>query len=271
MTRCANLCLGGGVALNCSANGRLLAQREPGSVFIFPAAGDAGLSVGAALLSAAASGYSVCERLDHAQLGPAATDAEIQRAVANQGPYLTVTRGAAPDAVAQLLAHGSVIGWVQGRMEFGPRALGGRSILADPRSVAMRDRVNRLKQREHWRPLAPMVLEERAPDFFDSVHRSPFMLLAAPVRADRRPHVAGVVHVDGSARPQTVPREGSPALRAVLEAFAGRTGVPLLLNTSFNAAGEPIVCTPADAIASFHTMGLDALVMGDWLVERVSS
>jgi carbamoyltransferase len=172
------------------------------------------------------------------------------------------------EEVADRLAAGQVIGWFQGRMELGPRALGNRSILASPRSTEIRDRVNRLKGREQWRPLAPSVLAERAGHYFELSGESPFMLFATKVRADVRHEVPAVVHIDGSARPQTVRRDENPALHGLLEAFENRTGLPLVLNTSFNAAGEPIVCTPADAIRTFLATGLDALACGEFIVQR---
>ena len=167
-----------------------------------------------------------------------------------------------------LLANGNVIGWFQGRMEFGPRALGNRSILADPRSVAMRDLVNRVKGREHWRPLAPSVLAHRASDYFELEGESPFMLFAAQVRPERRAEVPAIVHADGSARPQTVSVQQNPRYHALLSAFERRTGVPILLNTSFNGAWEPIVATPAEAVSTFVACGLDALVIGDYVAVR---
>ncbi len=159
-----------------------------------------------------------------------------------------------------------MIGWFQGRMELGPRALGNRSILADPRTVEMRDRVNRVKTRESWRPLAPVILAEHASEYFDMEAPSPFMLFAVQVRLEKRSLVPAIVHVDGSARPQTVTQEQNTRLHQLLTAFKQRSGVPILMNTSFNDAGEPIVCTPQDAIRSALKMRLDVLVLGDWIV-----
>jgi carbamoyltransferase len=153
-------------------------------------------------------------------------------------------------------------------MEFGPRALGNRSILADPRSPGMRDHVNRVKGREHWRPLAPSVLAHRAHEYFELEGESPFMLFAVQVRRQRRAEVPAIVHVDGSARPQTVTAQQNPRYHALLSAFERRTGVPILLNTSFNGAWEPIVTSPAEAVNTFVTCGLDALVIGDYVAVR---
>jgi len=264
----ATLCLGGGVALNCTANGVLRRAGLAREVWVFPAAGDAGLSVGAALLAANAAGAPRPRRLRDACLGAAATEAACVAAL-EQEPRLEFRRSA--DAVAEtavLLAAGSVVGWHQGRSEFGPRALGHRSILADPRRIATRDRVNRLKGREHWRPLAPSVLAEHAAGWFELEGESPFMLFAAPVRAACRAEVPAVVHVDGSARPQTVSAAQDARYHALLAEFERLSGVPMLLNTSFNDEREPIVETPADAVRCFLSCGLDALVLGDLIATR---
>jgi carbamoyltransferase len=271
LTGAANLCLGGGVAMNCSANGKIHAMDGVDHLSLFPAASDAGLSVGAALLAAAAAGESAGTRLDDAYLGPACTEDEIRSAISKTRGRIDVRRMPSESAVAELIISGAVVGWVQGRMEFGPRALGARSILADARSSAIRDHVNRCKGRELWRPLAPMILEEHAAEYFEGLDRSRFMMLAVPVRARCRSRIEGAVHVDGSARPQTVPRDGPQRLRRLLQAVHARIGVPVLLNTSFNAAGEPLVCTPADAVRAFLRMGLDALVIEDWLITRPGS
>ena len=262
------LFVGGGVALNCSANGALRRSGLASSVSAFAASGDAGLSVGAALLAALDTGSPLPPRVSHAYWGPRFDDREIEEAL-RRHPQVEFRRsGRIAEETAGILAEGGVVGWFQGRMEFGPRALGNRSILADPRSAAIRDRVNRLKGREQWRPLAPSVLAERAPEFFELGGESPFMLFAAQVRADRRAVVPGVVHVDGSARPQTVTREANPTYHALLSAFERRTGVPVLMNTSFNGAWEPIVRTPREAVETFLACGLDALVLGDYVAVR---
>lgn len=269
-TQCGFLCLGGGVALNCSANGALLRSGLADTTWVFPATGDAGLSVGAALLCAEKMGELVREALTHAYWGPEFGPPECEAAVRRRGDLACRRSDAIGDEVAGYLAAGEIVGWFRGRMELGPRALGNRSILADPRTPATRDRVNRLKGRESWRPLAPVVPTGQAADFFDLPCPSPFMLFACPVRPEKRHLVSGVVHVDGTARPQTVTRHQNPALHDLLEHFGRRTGIPVLTNTSFNAAGEPMVCTPDDAVKSFLSMGLDALVLGDLVVRRRS-
>jgi carbamoyltransferase len=266
-----SLCLGGGVSLNCSSNGALRDTGLASPIWLFPGSGDAGLSVGAALLCAAESGERSCEELQTVYLGPGFSSRQYEMAL-EQEPRVQYVRAAdVANEVAQHLAAGRLVGWFQGRMEFGPRALGNRSILADPRSVKLRDRVNRLKGREMWRPLAPVVPAERAGEFFESAAASPFMLFRTFVKPCQRERIAGVVHVDGSVRPQTLTRGQNPLLYDLLLAFERRAEVPVLLNTSFNAAGEPVVCTPADAIAVFCKMGLDLLVLGEFLVVRRDS
>jgi carbamoyltransferase len=262
------LFVGGGVALNCSANGMLRHSGIASAVTAFAASGDAGLGLGAALLAAVRGGSNLPPRITHAYWGPRFDDAAIERALLEREEIAFHRTREIAEETAEVLASGGVVGWFQGRMEFGPRALGNRSILADPRSLAMRDRVNRLKGREQWRPLAPSVLAERAAEFFELSGESPYMLFAAQVRPDKRALIPAVVHVDGSARPQTVTGETNPAFHALLSAFQRRTGIPILLNTSFNGAWEPIVCTPSEAVETFLACGLDALVLGDFLAVR---
>lgn len=263
------LCLGGGVALNCSANGVLLQSGLARDVWVFPASGDAGLSVGAALLCAAELGELQPTRLPHAYWGPEFSRTECEAAIRRE-PRVTVFEptGSLEEVAAAALAQGQVVGICQGRMEFGPRALGNRSIVADPRSDASRDRVNRLKGRELWRPLAPAVLAQHAVDYFDLRQPSPFMLFRADVWPHRRAQIPGAVHIDGSARPQTVTSASNSFFYRLISEFRNVTGVPVVLNTSFNTATEPIVCTPDDAIRTFLAAGLDMLILGDLLVKR---
>lgn len=260
------LCLGGGVALNCVANGRVLAESGFDEVFVPPAPHDAGTAAGAALHHHYYDrGLGRPAPLVHPYLGLGQDDTQIEAELVRS--KLAYSR---PDNVAEAAADaiesGLVIGWFQGRAEFGPRALGNRSILADPRRADNRDRVNRLvKEREGFRPFAPAILEEEAEAWFENVTRSPWMLFVDKVRSDRRDQIPAVVHVDGTARPQTVGSE-NPLFQQLLAAFQRRTGIPLLLNTSFNVAGEPIVNTPADALRCFHASGLDALFVGPFLL-----
>lgn len=263
-----SVCLGGGVTLNCSFNGKLLSSGLASSVWLFPAAGDAGLSVGAALACSIEAGMRRPNRVPHAYWGPEFRVSECEL-VLRSDPRIEYRRSRdLAGEVAEALAAGEVVGWFQGRMELGPRALGNRSILADPRRVDMRDRVNSLKGRELWRPLAPAVPAGDASSFFLMEGASPFMLFAVQVRPEKRALIPAVVHVDGTARPQTVDPSQNPLLCALLAAFCRRTGVPILLNTSFNAAGEPIVCTPRNAVDSFVDMDLDLLALGPWIVRR---
>lgn len=272
-TGARHLTIAGGVALNCVANGRIAEETPFEDIYIQPAAGDDGVAIGCALygwheLAGGARGFT----MTHPYLGRDYTAEEIEAAAAKPGVRMTAQRRQVPDvveAVADLLVAGRVIGWVQGGSEFGPRALGNRSILADPRPEAMRDHVNdRVKHRQGFRPFAPAVLAEHAAEWFVGAHESPFMLLATDVREDKRERIAAVTHVDGTARVQTVHRETNPRFHALISAFHQRTGVPVLLNTSFNDRGEPIVETPSDAVDTFLATQIDALCMGDVLLEK---
>jgi len=267
-----NLCLAGGVALNCVANSRILRDGPFSRLFVQPAASDAGGALGAAALAhLRATGERPRQgRLTHAFWGPRSTAGEVARLFAGTSAAALDLRGRDEEllaATAERLAAGRVVGWFHGRMELGPRALGGRSILADPRVPGMRDRINQLvKLRESFRPFAPAVLAERAAEHFDVDHPSPFMLETVQVRGDLA--LPAITHVDGSARLQTVDDAASPRFAALLRAFERRTGCPVLLNTSFNMRGEPIVCTPADALICFVRSRLDTLVLEDFLLDR---
>jgi len=268
-TRCRNLCLAGGVALNSKANGKIAVSRLVDNLFIQPAAGDDGVCLGAALAPFVDSGGKLpARKMRHAYLGPESKEAEIEKAL--QTYKLRATHCADPAAVAaEMLADGKIVGWFQGRMEFGPRALGSRSILADPRAPEMNAKVNNaVKFREWWRPFAPSLLAETAGQYLESATDSPFMLLTSQVRSDKRNVIPSVTHVDGSARPQTVERDVNPLYWRLIDEFGKRTGVPVVMNTSFNLRGEPIVCTPTDAIRTFFSSGMDALAIGNFVVEK---
>jgi carbamoyltransferase len=269
-----NLCMAGGVALNCVANGRILRESSYRRLFVQPAAGDAGGCLGAAALAhlRLTGERHTTEPLAHVYLGPSYGGSEVARLVAATGiPSLDFT-GRERDlleATVDRLAAGRVVGWFHGAMEFGPRSLGARSLLADPRDPGMRERLNRqVKKREAFRPFAPIILQERAAEHLDLDHESPFMLETCQVRSSL--DLPAVTHVDGSARPQTVSRAVAPRLAALLEAFAARTGCPILLNTSFNVRGEPVVCSPVDALICMAMSGVDSLVLEDHLVDRES-
>ena len=263
-----NLCLAGGVALNCVANGRILRESGFEQVFVQPAAGDAGGAIGAAAYVAHAIENEPRHALRHVFLGPAFGREECQRCLDGLGvPYESPENEAALlDATARRLADGQVVGFYHGAMEFGPRALGHRSILADPRPAAMRDIVNeKIKKREGFRPFAPAVPIESAPEWFELDVESPYMLLTTSVR---KRVIPAVTHADDSARVQTVSADASPRFHRLLVRFGELTGCPVLLNTSFNVRGEPIVCTPDDAYRCFRGSGLDALVLGDFLLDK---
>ena len=262
-----NLCLAGGVSLNCRANARMLACDCVNDVFIQPAADDAGSALGAALEMRAALGLPMKTRLENTYLGPEFTDTDIRVALEQSGLPFERHVPIAPVA-ADLLAQDMVIGWFQGRLEFGPRALGNRSIVASPLHREMADRVNDIKERERWRPLAPSILEERVGLYFQNAHPSPFMTLALTVQPDKRDRIPAVVAVDGTARLQTVSDTENPAYHKLISAFEGLTGVPVVLNTSFNKRGRAIVATPQDAIDNFRDMPLDRLVIGNYVVSK---
>ncbi len=268
-----NLCMAGGVALNCVANGRILRESGFDNLWIQPAAGDAGGALGAALavwhchLDQPRRADPLGNDSQQASLlGTAYTEEEIQATLDRHGAvYRRLNDEGLLEEAAGCLSKGGVLGWFQGRMEYGPRALGNRSILADPRGADTQERVNRrIKFRESFRPFAPAVLEDKAIDYFELDRSSPYMLLVAPVQNDRRCEVPSVTHVDGSARVQTVGRQQNPRFYALLEAFYIRTGCPVLLNTSFNIRGEPIVESPENAYQCFMRTGMDALAMGDF-------
>ena len=292
-TGCDALCLAGGVALNAVANGRVLREGPFRDVWIQPAAGDAGGAVGAALLAwhrwlaqprvAPAAG----DGMRGAALGPSFSPDAVERELRAVGAhFIRLQETELLNRTADLLASGSVVGWFDGPMEFGPRALGARSILADPRDPRMQSLLNRkIKFREGFRPFAPSVLEERAGEYFDLDRPSPYMLVVAPVRENHRREtddgawgidrinqprsdVPAVTHLDYSARVQTVSAERTPRFHALIRAFEARTGCPLVVNTSFNVRGEPIVCTPTDAYRCFMHTAIDALVVHPFLLLR---
>ena len=267
-----NLCMAGGVALNCVANGRILREGPFDRLFVQPAAGDAGGCLGAAALAH----VELCGerpghgRLGHAYLGPRYPVEEVAEQIRSLGISALDFRGREAnllEATVDRLLAGRVVGWFHGAMEFGPRALGARSLLADPRDPDMRERLNRLvKKREAFRPFAPSVLASEASGHFDLDHASEFMLETCAVRSPLS--LPAITHVDGSARPQTVDPEQAPRYAALLAAFHRRTGCPLLVNTSFNVQGEPIVCTPLDALTSLSESEIDCLVLEDFLIDR---
>ena len=272
-TGAKNLCLAGGVALNCVANGKIAREGGFENVWIQPAAGDDGIAIGCAYY-----GYlEVLKKprsfvMNHAFLGVHYKDEDVHKTMtkglARIGTKRTISRNIAADT-AQVLAAGKVIGWFQGRSEFGPRALGNRSIIADPRTPEMKDILNsRVKHRQPFRPFAPIVLYERAQEIFEGDEDSPYMLIAKRVRPEWRNKIPAIVHVDGTARVQTVRQETNDILYRLLKEFDAITGVPVLINTSFNIKGQPIVETPAEAMQCFLTTGIDTLILHDMMIEK---
>jgi carbamoyltransferase len=270
ITKADALCLAGGVAFNCVANGKLFQNTPFKNIFIQPAAGDAGSALGAPLIIE--QKYTGRERnyiMNDAYLGPSFSSSECETALKGKDlTYVKLREDELLKRTAHSIAEGKLVCWFQGRMEWGPRALGNRSFLADPRREEMKDIINlRIKQRESFRPFAPSVLEERSSEFFEYSGSSPFMLYAFGVKPDRKPQIPAVTHVDGTARPQTVSKETNPRYWKLIHEFEKITGVPMLLNTSFNVQ-EPIVCTPDEAIDSFLKTKVDFLILEDLLAEQ---
>jgi carbamoyltransferase len=268
-TKSRNVCLAGGVALNSKANGKIVASGLVDTFFVQPAASDDGVALGAAVApNLDAGGRLPMRAMQHAYWGPEFNDEAIESALRTYKLKYTRLSDAAATA-AELLSKGKILGWFQGRMEFGPRALGSRSILADPRDPEMNAKVNNaVKFREWWRPFAPSLKKEAAGEYLESASDSPFMILTAQVRPEKRAVIPSVTHVDGSARPQTVEKEINPLYWRLIDEFEKRTGVPVIMNTSFNLRGEAIVHTPTDAIRTFFSSGMDELVIGSFLVEK---
>jgi carbamoyltransferase len=267
-----NLVLAGGVALNCVMNAHLRDCSQFKEIWVQPAAGDAGTALGAALWidSQESQRRERTYTMDHAFLGPDYSEEEIENFLKwSKLPYRRMDNVA--EEAANLLAQDKIIGWFQGRLEFGPRALGGRSILASPINPEMQDRLNEIKDREDFRPVAPVVMEDQAGEWFEKAKVSPFMLFVFDVKPDKANKIPAVRHVDGTARIQTINRQQNQAYYDLLSAYKDLTGVPVLVNTSFNTRGEPIVCSPRDAVECFWTSPLDALVIGPFLLQKESS
>jgi carbamoyltransferase len=271
------LCLAGGCAMNSVANGKVYARSPFRKLYVQAAAGDAGGAIGAALVAWQRSRGKARARMTHAYYGPEFSDAEIGAAIDRRKVDLdsqncSVVR--VPDEslliqrTAKAIADGAVVGWFQGRMEWGPRALGNRSIVCDPRRADMKELLNaKIKRRESFRPFAPSILREAVAEWFETDDDVPFMMQVYPIRREKRALIPAVTHVDGSGRLQTVTREANPRYTALIEAFRALTGVPMVLNTSFNE-NEPVVCRPEEALDCFLRTRMDVLVMGEWVVER---
>jgi len=266
-----NICMAGGVFLNCVANQKILDIETVDAVFVQPGAGDAGGATGAA--------YYVWHCLlknprefvmEHAYLGPEYNSKEIKAALLrNRLEFVELSEQELLDKVTDNIVKGKTVGWFQGRLEFGPRALGNRSILADARKPEMTEILNnKIKHREWFRPFAPIVKEEKANDYFKMKNLSPFMLLAPRVREDKKNIIPAVTHIDGTARVQTVSQKTNPLLWKLLDAFEAKTEIPILINTSFNLKGEPIVCTPEEAINDFMKSEMDCLALNNYFVVK---
>jgi carbamoyltransferase len=267
------LCLAGGCALNCAANGKIFEKTPFRDLYIQPASNDSGTSVGAALYV----WHQILNQprsfsMQHAYYGPAHSETEIASTLNNAGVVAhRLDEDALIDSVAREIAAGKVLGWFQGRMEFGPRALGNRSILADPRRADMKDILNsRIKHREHFRPFCPSIRSDRTGEFFSVAYPSPFMVQAYPIRPERRAELPAITHADGTGRLQTVDREQNPLYWKLLSRFGELTGVPILLNTSFNE-NEPVVNTPAEALDCFLRTNMDVLVLGPFILQKAEN
>jgi carbamoyltransferase len=269
-TGLTTLCLAGGVALNCAANGKLFEETGFRDIYIQPASHDAGTSIGAALwVQHQILGAPRSYEMRHVYYGDQFEDEHIERVLRAAGvSFERFGEAALVDATASAIAEGLIVGWFQGRMEFGPRALGNRSILADPRSVGIKETLNvRIKYREPFRPFCPSILREEVGEWFEVDYDSPFMVIAFPVRTEKRSLVPGIVHADGTGRLQTVDKDVNPLYWKLIRSFQERTGVPILINTSFNE-NEPIVRTPEQALDCFLRTNMDVLVVGSYFLRK---
>lgn len=271
-THADNLCMAGGVALNCVMNAVIRDRGPFKNVWVQPAAGDAGTALGAAQWidiqeNATSTIQRYTSQMEHVYWGPEYSDEEIERfMIWAKMPYKRLYNVA--KETAAILAQDKIVAWYQGRMEFGPRSLGARSILASPINPDMQARLNEIKDREDFRPVAPVVLEEDASDWFENAETSPFMLFVYPVKDEKADSIPAVRHTDGTARVQTINKNQHPLYHELITQFKALTGVPVLVNTSFNTRGEPIVCSPRDAIECFWTSPFDALIINSFILEK---
>jgi carbamoyltransferase len=275
-TGCVNLCLSGQLALNCLINSEILKQGFFKDIWIQPASTDAGCAVGVAFLiwykylnnKRIITDYQ--DKMKNAFLGPSYSDEEIENFLKSNGiPYKKLDYSVIPKITAELIIKGNIVGWFQARIEFGPRALGSRSILADSRNFQLKDRLNaKVKFREDFRPLAPTVLFEKKDEFFNLNRESPYMLFVAEVKKDKINQIPAVTHIDNSSRIQTIKREQNPLYYDTIYEFYKETGCPVIINTSFNTKDEPIVLTPQDAYRCFMRTEMDYLLMGSFLLDK---
>jgi len=266
-TGCRDLAYAGGVALNCTTNGRLLAENYVDHLYVQPAANDAGVSLGAALEVAREKSTSPFETMNHCYYGPSFTDQEIESELKRLKISYKKPKSITQES-AQALSYGKVVAWFQGAAEVGPRALGNRSILANPAINEMHHFLNVIKSREQWRPLAPSVLEEAINDLFEDACPSPFMLLTHTVKPEWQAKIPAIVHVDGTTRYQSVSRQYNQKYHQLISDFEKLTGLPIVMNTSFNTGGEPIVTTPEQAVKTFFTSEIDFLVLGNFWISK---
>lgn len=271
MTGCRDVVFAGGVALNATMNGKFARSGLVDRIFIQPEAGDSGGALGAAYMGHVRLGHELKPKeMQHAYWGIGYTDDEIEKALdIVKVKYRKLSREELVEQTASLLADGKIVGWFQGRGEWGPRALGARSILADPRKREMLAEVNAaVKYRDGWRPFAPSMIEEVADEYLEGAVYAPFMIMTFPVKEEKKADIPAVVHSDGTTRPQMVRREINPLYYDMIKRFGEKTGVPIVMNTSFNLKGEPVVNSPRDAVRTFYSSGLDALAIGNFIIEK---
>jgi len=267
-TGSSNFCLAGGVAMNCVMNGRLAEKEFVDNIYVQPASSDNGVSLGAAQILNNRDGIKKNKKMNHAYWGPEYSEDAIIRALNESKLSYRKSKNICFE-VAQKINEGKIVGWFQGRMEVGARALGNRSILASPLISNMKDKINlEVKHRENWRPFCPSMKEEAYYKYIDASADSPYMIMAFPVREEFRSIIPAVVHIDGTARPQAVSKKYNPRFWGLLDEFEKLTGHPVLINSSFNIQGEPVVCSPSDALRTFGGTGLDVLAIGDFIVEK---
>ncbi len=262
-----NICLAGGVALNCDMNAKILETGAFENIFVQPAANDAGTALGAAAEIYYRQTGKNCESMTHAYYGPEYSNAEIEMLLRESKIKYKKIQSLA--GIAEKLKSGKIVGWFSGRMEIGPRALGNRSILANPSLSGMKDKINReVKHREMWRPFAPSILKEKANEYLENYHSSPFMLLTFKVKKEKKQALQAALHIDGTARIQDVSPETNPRYYKLIQEFEKLTGIPALLNTSFNDKEKPICLSPREALQTFHSTGMDFLALGDYWIEK---
>jgi carbamoyltransferase len=266
----SNISIAGGSALNCTSNGKLLSSNNYSDVYVSAFSSDLGTCIGAAYLAYYKNNeYNpLASHLMTDSFGPSFNDDDIKSVLKRSSVKYSYTDNPQKYAANEIY-NGKIVGWFSGKMEFGPRSLGNRSILADPRKAEIKDRINRdIKFREEFRPFAPIILREKMSEYYSMDIDSPFMTFTLPVVEKMRKNIEGVVHVDGTSRVQTVSKNNNVALYELVNYFYKASGVPVVLNTSFNLAGEPIVCTPEDALRTFYTSGIDTLVLENFIIEK---